>query len=68
MLAAAAAKFAALWLVLVQLVAPLIVPAAKLTVVTGAFTWPQLITAAIGGVLACLIAPPVRKALDSRAK
>lgn len=39
-------------------------PAAKLTAVTAAFTWPQLVTALIGGVLACLIAPPVRRALE----
>lgn len=66
MLACAAAKFAALWLVLVKLVAPLVVPAAKLSVVTASFTWPQLVTATIGGVLACLIAPPVTKALNAK--
>lgn len=60
---AALAKFAVLYLVLVRLVAPAIVPAAKLSVVTASFTWPQLITAAIGGVLACLIAPVLRRAL-----
>ena len=54
----------ALYVVLVKLVAPMIVPAAKLTAVTAAFTWPQLVTALIGGVLACLIAPPVRRALE----
>ena len=61
---AAVCKLAALYVVLVKLVAPMIVPAAKLTAVTAAFTWPQLVTALIGGVLACLIAPPVRRALE----
>ena len=64
MVLAAVCKLAALYVVLVKLVAPMIVPAAKLTVVTAAFTWPQLVTALIGGVLACLIAPPVRRALE----
>ena len=65
MLLAAAAKFAVLYVVLVRLVAPVVVPAAKLSTVTAAFTWPQLVTATIGGVLACLIAPVIRKALGA---
>ena len=48
MVLAAVCKLAALYVVLV----------------TAAFTWPQLVTALIGGVLACLIAPPVRRALE----
>ncbi len=63
---AAAAKFLTLYLVLVKLVAPMIVPAAKLSTVTAAFTWPQLVTALIGGTLACLLAPVVQKALEKR--
>ena len=63
MVLAAAAKFVTLYIVLVRLVAPAVVPAAKLSTVTAAFTWPQLVTAAIGGVLACLIAPVLRRAL-----
>ena len=66
-LAAALAKFAVLYVVLVRLVAPAVVPAAKLTTVTAAFTWPQLVTALIGGVLACLLAPVLRKALSKAA-
>ena len=58
---AAAAKGLALYLVLVKLVAPTVVPAAKLAAVTAAFTWPQLVTALIGGALACLLAPVVKK-------
>ena len=63
---AAAAKGLALYLVLVKLVAPTVVPAAKLAAVTAAFTWPQLVTALIGGALACLLAPVVKKALEKR--
>ena len=43
-------KFLALYIVLVKLVAPNVVPQAKYATVTAAFTWPQLITALIGGV------------------
>ena len=66
MVLAAAAKFVTLYLVLVRLVAPAVVPAAKLSTVTAAFTWPQLLTAVIGGVLACLIAPVLCRALGKR--
>ena len=67
MLLAAAAKFAVLWLVLVKLAAPLVVPKAEaLAKITAMFTWPQLITAVIGGVLACLIAPLVCRALEKK--
>lgn len=66
MVLAAAAKFLTLYLVLAKLVAPMIVPAAKLSTVTAAFTWPQLVTALIGGTLACLLTPVVQKALEKR--
>ena len=66
MVLAAAAKFLTLYLVLVKLVAPMIVPAAKLSTVTAAFAWPQLVTALIGGTLTCLLAPVVQKALEKR--
>lgn len=66
MVLAAVLKFAALYLVLVKLVAPAIVPAAKLPVVTASFTWPQLVTAGIGGVLACLLVPVIEKALQKK--
>lgn len=66
MVLAAAAKFVTLYLVLVRLVAPVVVPAAKLGTVTASFAWPQLLTALIGGVLACLIAPVLCHALEKR--
>lgn len=67
-LLAAAAKFLTLYLVLVKLVAPMVVPAAKLAAVSASFTWPQLLTAAIGGTLACAVVPPVRRALRAKDK
>ena len=63
---AAAAKFVTLLVVLVRLVAPHVVPEAKLSVVTASFTWPQLLTAVIGGIIACLIAPTLRRALEKK--
>ena len=51
---------------LVKLVAPNVVPQAKYATVTAAFTWPQLITALIGGVLALLVGPLVMKALGAK--
>ena len=63
---AAAAKFVTLLVVLVWLVAPHVVPEAKLSVVTASFTWPQLLTAVIGGIIACLIAPTLCRALEKR--
>ncbi len=67
-LLAASAKFLTLYLVLVKLVAPVIVPAAKLSAVTASFTWPQLLTAVIGGMLACAVVPPVCRALHAKDK
>ena len=63
---AAAAKFVTLFVVLVRLVVPHVVPEAKLSVVTASFTWPQLLTAVIGGIIACLIAPTLRRALEKK--
>lgn len=62
--AAAAAKFAALWLVVVKILIPLAgLPAEKVKVLSTTFTWPQLITALIGGCLAVTIAPLISKAI-----
>ena len=52
--AAAVCKFAALFLGL---------PEAAAATLSASFSWPQLVTAAIGGVSAVTIAPVVRKAL-----
>lgn len=67
MVLAAGIKFAVLMLVLVKLVAPLVVPAAKLSTVTAAFTWPQLLTALIGGTLAWMLGPVIDRAIGKKA-
>ena len=62
--AAAAAKFVTLWLLIVKLMLPMLgLPEQKMAVMSAMFTWPQLITALIGGVIAVTIAPMIRKAL-----
>ena len=62
--AAAIAKFLALWLLIVKLTLPLLGLAEKQTaVLAAAFSWPQLITALIGGFLAFAIRPVLQKAL-----
>ena len=60
----AAGKFLTLYLLLVKWVAPMVVPAPKLAAVTAVFTWPQLVTALIGGAPAIYAAPLVRKAIN----
>lgn len=71
-LAAAAGKFAVLWLLVSKIIcglaaAPLMetgmLKEAMLTKLPAMFTWPQLGTALIGGAVALLAAPVVRKAL-----
>lgn len=62
--ASAGGKFAALYLLVVRLlcsVLPLKPP--QIDVFTAMFSWPQLVTALIGGGLALLIAPLLRRAL-----
>ncbi len=62
--AAAAAKFVTLWLLIVKLVLPMLgLPEQKMAVMSAMFTWPQLVTALIGGVVAVTVAPVIRKAL-----
>jgi hypothetical protein len=71
-IAAAAAKFAALYAIVVwlicgllseQLIAEGIMKAPMLKVLPATFSWPQLFTALIGGAVALLITPVLRKAL-----
>lgn len=70
--AAAAAKFAALYLIVVKLLcgllaAPLLAAGTlkepMLKVLPATFSWPQLFTALIGGTIALLIFPILKKAL-----
>ena len=71
-LAAAAAKFAALYAIVTwlicgvlseSLIASGVMKPAMVTALPATFSWPQLITALIGGGLALLIMPVLRKAL-----
>ena len=56
--AAAAAKFLALFLLVTRLILPMLgLPEAKAAAMTAMFSWPQLVTAFIGGVAAVLIVP-----------
>ena len=66
-LAAAVCKFLTLYLVIVHLVLPRLGLAEKqVTMMSTMFSWPQLVTAAIGGVLALLIVPQLKKAFKER--
>ncbi|MGD9559545.1 MAG: ECF transporter S component [Oscillospiraceae bacterium] len=61
----AVVKFLVLYLGIVQLVLPFILklPEGPTAVLTASFSYPQLITAALGGLAACLIAPPLKRIL-----
>lgn len=60
---AAAVKFAVLNLLIVHLMLPLLmIPEKQAAVFTVMFSYPQMITALIGGVLALLIVPVLKKA------
>ena len=71
-LAAAAAKFAALYAIVVWLICGVlsesllasgVMKAPMLKALPATFSWPQLFTALIGGAVALLIVPTLRKAL-----
>lgn len=71
-LAAAVAKFAVLYLLVVKLICDWLAPslmeagvlkAPMLKALPATFSWPQLVTALIGGAVALSIAPILRKAL-----
>lgn len=71
-IAAAAAKFAALYTIVVWLICGVlsdsllaagVMKAPMLQALPATFSWPQLITALIGGAVALLISPVLRKAL-----
>lgn len=65
-LVGALAKFGVLYLSIVQFVVPILLkmPAPKAAMVSGAFSFPQLITALIGGGLSILVVPVLSKALN----
>lgn len=62
-LSAAICKFATLYLIVAQLLCRVLpLPEKQVTTLTAMFSWPQLITALIGGGVALLIVPVLRKA------
>ena len=65
LVAAAGAKFLVLWLGVTKWIVPIVLglPAKKAAIVSAAFSWPQIVTAVIGGVLAILVLPLVKKAV-----
>ena len=66
LLVAAAAKFGALYAAVVKIVIPAMGAALKtpqIQTFTVMFSWPQMVTAAIGGALALLALPILRKAI-----
>lgn len=67
-LGAAVAKFVTLYLLMVKLLVPTLVaggtiPEKAAAAMSVQFSWPQLVTALIGGAVALLIVPVLRKAL-----
>ena len=66
LLIAAAAKFGALYAAVVKILIPAMAGALKapqIQTFTVMFSWPQLITALVGGTIALLIIPVLRKAM-----
>ncbi len=63
LVSAAACKFLALYLIVVQLLCRVLtLPEKQVATFTAMFSWPQLVTALIGGVVALLIVPTLHKA------
>lgn len=63
-LAAAVAKFAVLYLLVVKLLCTVLtLPEAQVAMFTVMFSYPQLVTALVGGGIALLLAPLLRQAL-----
>lgn len=62
---AAVAKFLTLYLVIVKWLVPMVLTLneKQTAVLSASFSFPQLITAAVGGVLAVLLVPSLRRAL-----
>ena len=64
---AAVAKFLTLYLVIVKWLVPMVLTLneKQTAVLSASFSFPQLITAAIGGVLALMVVPPLRRELTA---
>ena len=64
---AAVAKFAVLYSLIVKLILPVLgLPAPKVAVMSATFSWPQLVTALIGGTLCMVIFPVLKKAFENK--
>ena len=65
LVAAAAAKFAVLYIGIVQIAVPLLLglPGPQAAMVSKMFSFPQLFTAAAGGIIAVMILPSLKKAI-----
>jgi len=59
-------KFLVLYLGVVQIAAPYILGLPEGNMLSIMFSYPQLITASIGGVCAMVLLPPLKKALNYR--
>jgi MFS family permease len=65
LIAASVTKFLFLWIGLVMIALPMIpgIKQKQLAMIGAAFSWPQLITALIGSILAIMIVPVLKKAV-----
>jgi hypothetical protein len=68
LIAASASKFLFLWIGVVMVALPLIpgIKEKQIAIISASFSWPQLITALIGSMLAMMIIPPLKKAIIKR--
>ncbi len=68
-IAAGAAKTLFFWLGLVVIALPILpgISNKQMTVISSSFTWPQMVTAVIGGALAMIIVPLLKKAMQPSA-
>lgn len=68
--AAAAAKFLALYIGIVQIAVPLLLklPEPQAAVISSMFSIPQLITALLGGGMALLVLTPLKRAIEGGQK
>lgn len=71
LLCASAAKALILYLAVVKVMLSVMgpsLPVKQVQTFTAMFSWPQMITALIGGLVALLIVPPLKKALSARSR
>jgi len=66
MVAGAVAKFLVLFIGVVQIVVPYILQLPEGNIMSVLFSYPQLITASIGGVCAIIVLPVLQKAIKAR--